>query len=98
VRQQGLPPISVTPTDGIAADVRRGSWALARSLESEPMGRYSTIWLARTTPRRTLVLLRKSTQKHAEVAQHNIRAGVQDVVGRVDGAGDSSRRPKGVAR
>jgi predicted O-methyltransferase YrrM len=77
----GLPPISVSPSQG------KLLWLLARLqgaraiLEVGTLGGYSTIWLARALPPDGRLVTLEADRKHAEVARVNLaQAGLADAV------------------
>ena len=77
----GLPPISVTPTQG------KLLWLFARLagarkiLELGTLGGYSTIWLARALPEDGRLITIEASPEHAEVASVNLeRARLNDRV------------------
>jgi predicted O-methyltransferase YrrM len=69
----GLPPISVTPTQG------KLLWLFARLvgarkiLELGTLGAYSTIWLARALPNDGRLITLEASPEHAKVAAANLR-------------------------
>jgi predicted O-methyltransferase YrrM len=77
----GLPPISVSPSQGKMLMLLAQLASASRILEIGTLGGYSSIWLARALkPGGRLVTL-EANQKHAEVAGANIaRAGFASVV------------------
>jgi predicted O-methyltransferase YrrM len=77
----GLPPISVTPTQGKLLHLLARTQQSRNILEIGTLGGYSTIWLARALPAGGRLITLESDPKHAEVARANIaRAGLADVV------------------
>jgi predicted O-methyltransferase YrrM len=75
--QAGLPPISVSPTQGKLLNLLarlRGARAI---LEIGTLGGYSTIWMARALPADGRLVTLEIDPKHAEVARSSIaRAGL----------------------
>src|SRR5690242_16208754 len=77
----GLPPISVTPTQGKFLQLLVRIRGARRVLEIGTLGGYSTIWMARGLARDGYLVTLEIEPKHAAVAQRNIeRAGLGDVV------------------
>jgi predicted O-methyltransferase YrrM len=73
----GLPPISVSPTQGKMLMLLAKSMAARAILEIGTLGGYSTIWLARSLPADGHLITLESDDKHANVALANIaRAGL----------------------
>jgi predicted O-methyltransferase YrrM len=92
----GLPPISVTASQGkflqLLVQIRKAQ----RILEIGTLGGYSTIWMARALPKDGRVITLEIDQNHAAVAHRNIeRAGFRGVVEiRVAPAADSLAQMK----
>lgn len=79
--QAGLPPISVSPTQGQFLQILATMMDARSILEIGTLGGYSTIWLARGMRAGGHLITLEVDPRHAEVARSNIaRAGVQDVV------------------
>ena len=77
----GLPPISVTPTQGKLLHLLARTIGARKILELGTLGGYSTIWLGRALPAMGQLITLESEPKHAEVARANIaRAGLSGVV------------------
>jgi len=77
----GLPPISVTPSQGKLLYLLAQLSSARTILEIGTLGGYSAIWLARALPAGGRLITLESDSKHAEVARANIaRAGLADVV------------------
>jgi predicted O-methyltransferase YrrM len=78
---EGLPPISVPPTQGKLLHLIARISGARRILEIGTLGGYSTIWLARALPPDSRLTTLEADPHHAEVARRNIaRAGLADVV------------------
>jgi len=82
----GLPPISVTPSQGkllyILARLQRAQTVL----EIGTLAAYSTIWLARAVGTNGRVITLESDPKHATLARDNLaRAGLSDLVEVIQG-------------
>jgi predicted O-methyltransferase YrrM len=77
----GLPPINVTPNQGMLLQILARAVGARAILEIGTLGGYSTIWLARgLAPGGRLVSL-EADPAHAEIARANIaRAGLADAV------------------
>jgi predicted O-methyltransferase YrrM len=88
---EGLPPISVTATQGKLLHLLARSIGAKRILEIGTLGGYSTIWLARAIQSPGALITLELDPHHAEVARNNLdRAGVGDLVDiRVGPAADS---------
>jgi predicted O-methyltransferase YrrM len=79
--EAGLPPISVTPTQGKFLHLLATVQGAQRILELGTLGGYSTIWLGRALPADGELLSLEIDPSHAAVARHNIaRAGLEDRV------------------
>jgi len=77
----GLPPISVSPSQGKFLHLLARMQGARNILEIGTLGAYSTIWLARALPPGGHLITLEADAKHAEVARANIaRAGLSDVV------------------
>ncbi|MFL5615009.1 MAG: O-methyltransferase [Gemmatimonadaceae bacterium] len=77
----GLPPISVTSTQGKFLQLLVRIRNARRILEIGTLGGYSTIWMARALPPGGTIVTLEIDPKHAEVAKRNIeRAGQRSVV------------------
>ncbi|CAN5607702.1 O-methyltransferase [soil metagenome] len=77
----GLPPHSVSPTQGKLLQLLARVQGARTILEIGTLGGYSTIWLARALPADGRLITLEADPKHAEVAHTNIaRAGLADVV------------------
>src|SRR5215831_9850 len=77
----GLPPISVTPTQGKFLQLLATMNRARRILELGTLGGYSTIWMGRALPADGELLSLEIDPSHAEVARQNIaRAGLEDRV------------------
>jgi len=77
----GLPPISVTPTQGKFLQLLATMNRARRILELGTLGGYSTIWMGRALPADGELLSLEIDPSHAAVARHNIaRAGLDDRV------------------
>ncbi|MEO3750215.1 O-methyltransferase [Streptomyces sp. B6B3] len=78
---EGLPAISVSPTQGKLLHLIARISGARRILEIGTLGGYSTIWLARALPPDGRLTTLEADPHHAEVARRNIaRAGLADVV------------------
>jgi predicted O-methyltransferase YrrM len=77
----GLPPISVTPTQGKLLHLLARMVEARRILELGTLGGYSSIWLGRALQPDGEMLSLEIDPSHAAVARHNIdRAGLADRV------------------
>jgi predicted O-methyltransferase YrrM len=77
----GLPPISVTPTQGKLLHLLARMVDARRILELGTLGGYSSIWLGRALPADGEMLSLEIDPSHAAVARHNLdRAGLADRV------------------
>ena len=68
----GLPPISVSPSQGKLLMLLAQLAGASRILEIGTLGGYSTIWLARALPPDGRLITLEANPKHAEVARNNI--------------------------
>jgi predicted O-methyltransferase YrrM len=76
----GLPPISVTPAQGLLLGFLVRMQAARRVLEIGTLGGYSAIWMARALPEGGRLTTLEVDPRHAEVARANLaNAGVGDV-------------------
>src|SRR5580658_3850480 len=79
--QAGLPPINVSPPQGMLLMLLARTPGARRILEIGTLGGYSTIWLARALPAGGLLTTLELDPKHAKVAAANFRkAGLSHVV------------------
>jgi predicted O-methyltransferase YrrM len=79
--EAGLPPINVSPPQGVLLMLLARAMGARRILEIGTLGGYSTIWLARALPASGLLTTLELDPKHAKVAAANIRrAGLSRVV------------------
>jgi predicted O-methyltransferase YrrM len=79
--EAGLPPINVSPPQGMLLMLLARAMDARRILEIGALGGYSTIWLARALPTGGLLTTLELDPKHAKVAAANIRrAGLSRVV------------------
>jgi predicted O-methyltransferase YrrM len=77
----GLPPISVTPSQGKLLMLLARLAGAANILEIGTLGGYSTIWLARALSSGGRVITLEADPRHAQVARANIaRAGLAELV------------------
>jgi predicted O-methyltransferase YrrM len=77
----GMPPISVTPSQGRLLQILALSVGARNILELGTLGGYSTIWLARALPPGGRLITLEADPRHAEVARANIaRAGLVGIV------------------
>jgi predicted O-methyltransferase YrrM len=77
----GLPPISVSPSQGKLLYLLARLQGARSILEIGTLGGYSTIWLGRALPAEGRLITLESDPGHAELARANIaRAGLADVV------------------
>jgi predicted O-methyltransferase YrrM len=92
--QAGLPPISVSPSQGKLLQVLAQLQGARKILEIGTLGGYSTIWLARALPANGIVVTLELEAHHAKVARTNIEhAGLSDRVEiRIGKALDSLRK------
>jgi predicted O-methyltransferase YrrM len=89
----GLPPISVTPSQGALLKLLASSLRARRILEVGTLGGYSTIWLARSLPDDGVLVTCELDPHHAEVAAANLeRAGLSDFVEIMEGPAIDSLR------
>jgi predicted O-methyltransferase YrrM len=81
IQAAGLPPISVSPTQGKLLHLLARLHRARKVLEIGTLGGYSTIWLARALPSDGSVITLEADPKHAEIARANIaRAGISHMV------------------
>src|SRR5688500_13074252 len=81
LEKAGMPPISVSPTEGKLLHVLALLCRAKRILEVGTLGGYSTIWMARALPPGGHLVSIELNPKHAEVARGNLaRAGLKDRV------------------
>jgi predicted O-methyltransferase YrrM len=81
IQAAGLPPISVSPTQGKLLHLLARLHRARKILEVGTLGGYSTIWLARALPADGSVITLEADPKHAEIARSNIaRAGISHMV------------------
>jgi predicted O-methyltransferase YrrM len=79
--EAGLPPINVSPPQGMLLMLLARAQGARRILEIGTLGGYSTIWLARALPAGGVLTTLELDPKHAKVAAANItRAGLSHVV------------------
>ena len=77
----GLPPISVTPSQGKLLYLLARIQGARKILEIGTLGGYSTIWLARALPAGGRLITLESDPRHADIARKNIlRAGLGGLV------------------
>jgi predicted O-methyltransferase YrrM len=77
----GLPPISVTPSQGKFLYLLARLQGARNILEIGTLAAYSTIWLARAVGHDGKVITLESDTKHADVARGNLaRGGLDDIV------------------
>ncbi|UVK53031.1 O-methyltransferase [Mesorhizobium sp. AR02] len=80
-RDQGLPPIDVSPAQGKLLSLLARIQSAKRILEVGTLGGYSTIWMARALPADGRIVTLELDPHHASVAQSNFdRAGVSERV------------------
>lgn len=78
---EGLPAISVTPSQGKLLHLFARMQCAKNILEIGTLGGYSTIWLARALPAEGRLVTLEADPKHARVATQNIaRAGLSSIV------------------
>ncbi len=70
----GLPPISVSPTQGRLLSILAVSVGAQRILEVGTLGGYSAVWLARALPEEGRLVTLELDRHHAEVARANLAA------------------------
>jgi predicted O-methyltransferase YrrM len=76
----GLPPISVSPSQGKLLHVLARAQGARKILEIGTLGGYSAIWLARALPPGGRLITLEAEARHAEVARANLaHAGLADV-------------------
>jgi predicted O-methyltransferase YrrM len=76
----GLPPISVSPSQGKLLHVLARALEARTILEIGTLGGYSAIWLARALPAGGSLITLEAEPRHAEVARANLaRAGLADI-------------------
>lgn len=85
--EAGLPPISVSPSQGKLLNLLARAQGARRILEIGTLGGYSSIWLARALPPDGHLITLEADSRNAEVARENLAlaglAGVTEVrVGR----------------
>jgi predicted O-methyltransferase YrrM len=77
----GLPPISVSPSQGKLLQLLAQMHGSSTILEIGTLGGYSTIWLARALPPDGRLITLELEPKHTEVARGNVaRAGILHLV------------------
>ncbi|QKC84075.1 O-methyltransferase [Mesorhizobium sp. NZP2077] len=80
-RDQGLPPIDVSPAQGKLLSLLARIQGAKKVLEVGTLGGYSTIWMARALPANGKIVTLELDPHHARVAQSNFeRAGVSEQV------------------
>jgi predicted O-methyltransferase YrrM len=81
IAAEGLPSISVAPTQGKLLYLLARMIGARTVLEIGTLGAYSTIWFARALPEGGRVITLEAEPKHADVAKRNLaRAGLSSVV------------------
>jgi predicted O-methyltransferase YrrM len=76
----GLPPISVSPSQGKLLNLLARARGARTILEIGTLGGYSAIWLARALPPGGRLITLEAEPRHAEVARANLaHAGLADV-------------------
>ncbi len=76
----GLPPISVSPSQGKLLHLLARAQGARTILEIGTLGGYSAIWLARALPAGGSLITLEAEPRHAEVARANLaRAGLADI-------------------
>jgi predicted O-methyltransferase YrrM len=76
----GLPPISVSPSQGKLLHVLARALEARTILEIGTLGGYSAIWLARALPAGGSLITLEAEPRHAELARANLaRAGLADI-------------------
>src|SRR5258706_14083834 len=76
----GLPPISVSPSQGKLLHVLARAHGARTILEIGTLGGYSAIWLARALPPGGSLITLEAEPRHAEAARANLaRAGLADI-------------------
>jgi predicted O-methyltransferase YrrM len=76
----GLPPISVSPSQGKLLNLLARAQGARTILEIGTLGGYSAIWLARALPPGGRLITLEAEPRHAEVARANLaHAGLADV-------------------
>jgi predicted O-methyltransferase YrrM len=81
MKSAGLPPISVTASQGKLLYLLAKLQGARRILEIGTLGGYSTIWMARALPKNGKIVTLEADAKHARVAAANIaRAGLSEIV------------------
>jgi predicted O-methyltransferase YrrM len=76
----GLPPISVSPSQGKMLHVLARAQGARQILEIGTLGGYSAIWLARALPPGGRLITLEAEPRHAEVARANLaHAGLAEV-------------------
>ena len=79
--EAGLPPINVSPPQGMLLRLLARMHNARRILEIGTLGGYSTIWLARALPPQGMLTTLELEPEHAKVAAANIRrAGLSHLV------------------
>ncbi|MBL1066310.1 O-methyltransferase [Streptomyces sp. 7-21] len=79
--EAGLPPISVSPSQGKLLHLLVRARRARSVLEIGTLGGYSTIWLARALPPDGLLVTLEAEERHAEVARANLaRADLDEIV------------------
>ena len=76
----GLPPISVSPSQGKLLHLLARAQGARTILEIGTLGGYSAIWLARALPAGGSLITLEAEPRHAEVARANLaRVGLADI-------------------
>ena len=70
----GLPPMSVTPTQGRLLGILAAAVGARRALEVGTLGGYSAVWIARALPVDGWLVTLEIDPHHAEVARRNLAA------------------------
>jgi predicted O-methyltransferase YrrM len=79
--EAGLPPIAVSPAQGMLLNLLARAQRARRILELGTLGGYSAIWLARALPPDGRLITLEAQARHAEVARANVaRAGLDSIV------------------
>jgi len=77
----GLPPIQVSPTQGMLLHLLARACNARNILEIGTLGGYSTIWQARALPAGGCLVTLEANPKHAEVSRSNFaQAGLASVI------------------
>lgn len=72
INENGIPSISITPSQGKFLQVLMAACNAKNVLELGTLGGYSTIWMARALPNNGKIITVDNNAKHTELARQNI--------------------------